>query len=74
MALIASRLMPLTAALILSACAAPHLPPPLTPPPGFVGAHVEDRALVMSDGALVYETPAATADVTTIGQHMAGHG
>ena len=51
MALIASRLMPLTAALILSACAAPHIQPPLTPPPGFVGAHVEDRALVMSDGA-----------------------
>jgi simple sugar transport system ATP-binding protein len=35
---------------------------------------LSDRILVMSDGALVYETPAATADVTTIGQHMAGHG
>jgi hypothetical protein len=27
----------------------------------------------MSDGALVYETPIATANVQTIGQHMAGH-
>lgn len=34
---------------------------------------LSDRILVMSDGALVYETPAATADVHTIGQHMAGH-
>lgn len=34
---------------------------------------LSDRILVMSDGALVYETPAATADVQTIGQHMAGH-
>ena len=51
MALIASRLMPLAAALVLSACTAPHIQPALTPPPGFVGAHVEDRALVMSDGA-----------------------
>jgi ABC-type uncharacterized transport system ATPase subunit len=34
---------------------------------------LSDRILVMSDGALVYETPAATADVNTIGQHMAGH-
>ncbi|MBU4196883.1 MAG: lysophospholipase [Alphaproteobacteria bacterium] len=34
-----------------SACAAPHIQPPLTPPPDFAGAHVEDRALVMSDGA-----------------------
>ena len=51
MALIASRLTPLAAALVLSACAAPHIQPPLTPPPGFAGAHVEDRTLVMSDGA-----------------------
>ena len=34
---------------------------------------LSDRILVMSDGALVYETPAALADVQTIGQHMAGH-
>jgi simple sugar transport system ATP-binding protein len=34
---------------------------------------LSDRILVMSDGALVYETPIATADVQTIGQHMAGH-
>jgi len=34
---------------------------------------LSDRILVMSDGALVYETPAANADVRIIGQHMAGH-
>jgi ABC-type uncharacterized transport system ATPase subunit len=34
---------------------------------------LSDRILVMSDGALVYETPIATANVQTIGQHMAGH-
>ena len=34
---------------------------------------LSDRILVMSDGALVYETPIAEADVQTIGQHMAGH-
>ena len=34
---------------------------------------LSDRILVMSDGALVYETPAQSADVNTIGQHMAGH-
>ena len=34
---------------------------------------LSDRILVMSDGALVYEPPIATADVNTIGQHMAGH-
>lgn len=34
---------------------------------------LSDRILVMSDGALVYETPIASADVHTIGQHMAGH-
>lgn len=45
------RLAPLAASLALSACAAPHIQPPLTPPPGFVGPHVEDKALVMSDGA-----------------------
>ncbi len=32
-----------------------------------------DRILVMSDGALVYETPIAAADLNTIGRHMAGH-
>ena len=46
-----SGLIPLAAALALSACATPHIQPPLTPPPGFVGPHVEDQALVMSDGA-----------------------
>ena len=35
----------------LTGCAAPHIQPPMTPPPGFAGPHVEDRALVMSDGA-----------------------
>lgn len=34
---------------------------------------LSDRILVMSDGALVYETPIADADVQTIGRHMAGH-
>jgi simple sugar transport system ATP-binding protein len=34
---------------------------------------LSDRILVMSDGALVYETAIAAADVQTIGQHMAGH-
>jgi ABC-type uncharacterized transport system ATPase subunit len=34
---------------------------------------LSDRIVVMSDGALVYETPAAGADVHVIGQHMAGH-
>lgn len=34
---------------------------------------LSDRILVMSDGALVYETPVAAANVQTIGEHMAGH-
>ncbi|MFI0843733.1 ABC transporter ATP-binding protein [Mesorhizobium sp. IMUNJ 23232] len=34
---------------------------------------LSDRILVMSDGALVYETPIATASVQAIGEHMAGH-
>lgn len=34
---------------------------------------LSDRILVMSDGALVYETPIADADVHVIGEHMAGH-
>jgi simple sugar transport system ATP-binding protein len=34
---------------------------------------LSDRILVMSDGALVYETPIATASVQVIGEHMAGH-
>jgi len=33
---------------------------------------LSDRILVMSDGALVYETPIAQASVQTIGEHMAG--
>lgn len=32
-----------------------------------------DRIVVMSDGAIVYETPAASADAAVIGRHMAGH-
>ncbi len=32
------------------------------------------RILVMSGGAIVYETPIADADVGVIGKHMAGHG
>jgi ABC-type uncharacterized transport system ATPase subunit len=34
---------------------------------------VSDRLCVMFDGRIVYETPTADADVTTIGKHMAGH-
>jgi len=41
----------LAAALALSACAAPYVQPPLTPPSDFAGPVVRDRVLVMSDGA-----------------------
>ena len=35
---------------------------------------LSDRILVMSDGALVYETPIAAGRASqTIGEHMAGH-
>jgi simple sugar transport system ATP-binding protein len=34
---------------------------------------LSDRILVMFDGGLVYETPAASADLTEIGRRMAGH-
>ena len=34
---------------------------------------LSDRILVMSGGKLVYETPIATADISVIGAHMAGH-
>ncbi|MGU3537321.1 ABC transporter ATP-binding protein [Methylobacterium sp. A54F] len=34
---------------------------------------LSDRVLVMSEGRIVYETPAATAEVSVIGSHMAGH-
>jgi simple sugar transport system ATP-binding protein len=33
-----------------------------------------DRVLVISDGKIVYETPAASADIGVIGRHMAGQG
>lgn len=33
-----------------------------------------DRILVMSDGRVVYQTPRAAAELSIIGQHMAGHG
>jgi ABC-type uncharacterized transport system ATPase subunit len=33
-----------------------------------------DRVLVMSEGAIVHEAPAASADLQEIGRHMAGHG
>ncbi|MEZ5933666.1 MAG: ABC transporter ATP-binding protein [Alphaproteobacteria bacterium] len=33
---------------------------------------LSDRILVMSEGRIVYETPIATADIQTIGTHMAG--
>jgi ABC-type uncharacterized transport system ATPase subunit len=34
---------------------------------------LSDRILVVSEGRIVHETPAATADVAVIGRHMAGH-
>ena len=34
---------------------------------------LSDRIVVMSEGRLVYETPAATAEASTIGRNMAGH-
>jgi simple sugar transport system ATP-binding protein len=34
---------------------------------------LSDRILVMSNGQIVYETPIQTADVATIGHHMAAH-
>lgn len=34
---------------------------------------LSDRILVISDGRLVYETPARIADISVIGAHMAGH-
>ncbi|MGF6770909.1 ABC-type uncharacterized transport system ATPase subunit [Paraburkholderia sp. GAS199] len=33
-----------------------------------------DRIMVIAEGELVYETPAACAERTVLGQHMAGHG
>ncbi|MEO8213600.1 MAG: ATP-binding cassette domain-containing protein, partial [Myxococcales bacterium] len=33
-----------------------------------------DRVLVISEGKIVHETSAASADIGTIGRHMAGHG
>ncbi len=35
---------------------------------------LSDRILVISGGHIVHETPIATAEVGTIGKHMAGHG
>jgi simple sugar transport system ATP-binding protein len=32
-----------------------------------------DRVVVIFNGEFVYEAPAATADLTEIGRHMAGH-
>ena len=34
---------------------------------------LSDRILVMSEGRIAFETTAAAADLTEIGQHMAGH-
>ena len=33
-----------------------------------------DRIVVIAEGELVYETPAASADRATLGHYMAGHG
>lgn len=38
-------------ALLLSACAAPMVQAPLTPPPGFVGPRMDSAAFVVRDGA-----------------------
>lgn len=38
-------------ALTLSACAAPFVQSPMTPPPGFGGPVIEDRVFVVQDGA-----------------------
>jgi simple sugar transport system ATP-binding protein len=34
---------------------------------------MSDRIMVISEGKLVYETPALSADIGVIGAHMAGH-
>jgi simple sugar transport system ATP-binding protein len=34
---------------------------------------MSDRIMVISEGKLVYETPALAADIAVIGAHMAGH-
>ncbi len=34
---------------------------------------MSDRIMVISEGKLVYETPARSADIAVIGAHMAGH-
>jgi simple sugar transport system ATP-binding protein len=34
---------------------------------------LSDRILVMSEGRIAFETPAAGADLATIGHHMGGH-
>ncbi len=34
---------------------------------------LSDRIIVMSEGRIAYETPAATASIAEIGRHMAGH-
>ena len=41
----------LALALALSACAAPMVQAPLTPPVGFTGPRIEDRAFIVRDGA-----------------------
>lgn len=34
---------------------------------------MSDRIMVISEGKLVYETAARSADISVIGAHMAGH-
>ena len=36
--------------------------------------HLSDRIVVMSEGRIVFECPAAGADRRTLGSHMGGHG
>ena len=69
-----SVLLALALALALSACAAPHVQPPLIPPPGFAGAAVRDRVLVMSDGAQLPYLRWAPADRAPWAVIVALHG
>ena len=60
----------LALALALSACAAPMVQAPLTPPVGFTGPRIEDRAFIVRDGALrnlrASSTAASAADAAAL--------
>lgn len=69
----ASRLVVLMLAFALCACATPHVQAPLTPPPGFAGPHIGDRAFVVQDGArlpfLYWGPQGAEPDVVIVALH-----